>query len=188
MPSGYPTSSPERMAAMNRSPRRTRAQGDRRALQSPGEVGLISTEPTKLTVLRRHPQELHPGPFGCDPGHFRQINLHRRRPVIRIHHERNVLPAPQAFRQPQPAPSRGNIRHLPTGQAEFVRNDRTKPHHRPSIPAWVSLVKGALLLCQDRQDNLHGDALLHMRTVEYRAHKVSNPRTQNIPSPPCASS
>jgi hypothetical protein len=70
----------------------------------------------KLMVLRRHTKKFNPGPFGFDPRHFRQINLNRRSPVIRVHHERNVLTAPQAFRKPQPAPSRGNIRDLSTGK------------------------------------------------------------------------
>jgi hypothetical protein len=71
----------------------------------------------KLMVLRSHPKELNPGPFGFDPIHFRQIYTNRRSPVVRVHNERNVLTAPQAFRQPQPAPSRRNIRDLSTGKA-----------------------------------------------------------------------
>jgi len=81
------------------------------------EFELISTESMQLMVLRRHTKEFNPGPFGFDPRHFRQINSNRRSPVIRVHHERNVLTAPQAFRQPQPAPSRGNIRDRSTGKA-----------------------------------------------------------------------
>jgi hypothetical protein len=78
---------------------------------------LTFTESMKLMVLRRHTKEFNPGPFGFDPTHFRQINLNRRSPVIGVHHERNVLTAPQAFRKPQPAPSRRNIRDLSTGKA-----------------------------------------------------------------------
>src|SRR5207247_8420714 len=99
------------------------------------EFELISTESMKLLVLRRHTKEFHPGPFAFDPIHARQINSNRRSPVIRVHQERNVLTAPHAFRQPQLAPSRGNIRDLSTGEAEFVRNDRTESHHLPSVPA-----------------------------------------------------
>jgi hypothetical protein len=81
------------------------------------EFELISTKSMQLLVLRRHTKEFNPGPFPFDPIHSRQINSNRRNPVIRVHHERNVLTAPQAFRQPQPAPSRGNIRDLSTGKA-----------------------------------------------------------------------
>jgi hypothetical protein len=81
------------------------------------EFDLISTESMKFMVLRRHTKEFNPGPFGFDPRYSRQINLNRRSPVSRVDHERNVLTAPQAFRQPQPAPSRGNIRDRSTGKA-----------------------------------------------------------------------
>jgi hypothetical protein len=63
-----------------------------------GDFGLISTESMKLMVLRSHPKEFNPGPFGFDPIHFRQINMNRRSPVMRVHNERNVLTTPQAFR------------------------------------------------------------------------------------------
>jgi hypothetical protein len=99
------------------------------------EFELISTESMKLMVLRRHTKEFNPGPFGFDPRHFRQINSNRRSPVIRVHQERNVLTAPQAFRKSHPAPSRRNIRDLSTGKAEFVRNDRMESHHLSSVPA-----------------------------------------------------
>jgi hypothetical protein len=81
------------------------------------EFELISTELMKLMVLRRHTEKFNPGPFVFDPRDFRQINSNRRSPVIRVHHERNVLTAPQAFRKPQPASSRGNIRDLSSGKA-----------------------------------------------------------------------
>ena len=58
-----------------------------------GAFDLISTESMQLMVLRRHTKEFNPGPFGVDPLHFRQINLKRRSPVIRVHHELNVLTA-----------------------------------------------------------------------------------------------
>jgi|SRR6266481_2481074 hypothetical protein len=96
-------------------------------------------------VLRNHTEEFHPGKSGFGPIHSRQINPNSRSPVIRVHHERKVLTASQAFRQPQAAPSRGNIRDLSTGKAEFVRNNRTESHHLPSVPAWVDRVKLALL-------------------------------------------
>jgi hypothetical protein len=99
----------------------------------------------QLMVLRRHPKEFNPGPVGCDPRHFRQINANRRSSVIRVHQERQVLPAPQACRQAQPAPSRRNIRDFSTGKAEFVHNDRPESHHLSSVPAGVYLVKLALL-------------------------------------------
>ena len=99
----------------------------------------------KFMVLRRQTKEFNPGPFAFNPRHFRQINSNCRSPVIRVHQERNVLTAPQAFRQPQPAPSRGNIRDLSTGKAEFIHNDRTESHHLSSVPAEVYLVKVALL-------------------------------------------
>jgi hypothetical protein len=86
-------------------------------LRLQGEFELISTESMQLLVLRNHTKEFNPGPFPFDPIHSRQINANRRSPVIWVHHERNVLTAPQAFRQPQPAPSRGNIRDLSTGKA-----------------------------------------------------------------------
>jgi len=86
-------------------------------LRLQAEFKLISTESMQLMVLRRHTKEFNPGPFGFDPRHFRQINVNRRSPVVRVHHERNVLTASQAFRQPQPAPSRGNICDLSTGKA-----------------------------------------------------------------------
>jgi hypothetical protein len=88
-----------------------------RHLRLEGEFALISTESLKLVILRRHTKELNPGPVGFDPRYFRQINLNRCSPVIRVHQERKVLTAPQAFRQPQAAPSRGNIRDLSTGKA-----------------------------------------------------------------------
>jgi hypothetical protein len=85
-------------------------------LRLQGAFDLISTESMKLLVLRRHTKEFHPGPFGFDPRHSRQINSNRRSLVIRVHQERKILTAPQAFRQPQPAPSRGNIRDLSSGK------------------------------------------------------------------------
>jgi hypothetical protein len=81
------------------------------------EFELISTESMQLFVLRNHTKEFNPSPFPFDPIHSRQINSNRRSPVIRVHHERKVLTAPQAFRQPQPTPSRGNICDLSTGKA-----------------------------------------------------------------------
>jgi hypothetical protein len=86
-------------------------------LRLQAEFELISTESMQLMVLRRHTKEFNPGPFGFDPRHFRQINVNRRSPVVRVHHERNVLTASQAFRQPQPTPSRGNIRDFSTGKS-----------------------------------------------------------------------
>jgi hypothetical protein len=78
---------------------------------------LISTESMKLMVLRRHTKKFKPGTFVFDPRHFRQINSNRRSPVILVHHERNVLTASQAFRQPQRASSRRYIRDLSSGKA-----------------------------------------------------------------------
>jgi hypothetical protein len=86
-------------------------------LRFQAEFKLLSTESMQLMVLRRYTKEFNSGPFAFDPRHSRQINVNRRSPVIRVHHEREVLTAPQAFRHPQPAPSRGNIRDLSTGKA-----------------------------------------------------------------------
>jgi hypothetical protein len=89
----------------------------------------------KVLGLRRNTQELNPDPFGFDPRHSREINLNRRSSVLRVHHERNVLTAPQAFCQPQPEAAGGDIHDLSTGKAEFVRNNRTEFHDLPSVPA-----------------------------------------------------
>jgi hypothetical protein len=86
-------------------------------------------------VLRRHRKEFDPGPSGFDPLHSRQINLNRPSPVIRVHYERNVLTGTQTFRKPQSASPSRNIRDLSTSKSEFVRDDRTKSNHLPSVAA-----------------------------------------------------
>jgi hypothetical protein len=117
--------------------------------------------PQSTIVLQEHPQEGDPRPVLFDPLNLHDFTLRGRGPIVRIHHECQVLPTCEGFREAESTPPRRDIDHLPNSESCLIRGDHTKIHNRSHRPPEVHPLYVEILLGQHEYRSLHGEFLLH---------------------------